>query len=232
MHCRALAAPRSPRIRERGLPAESGACPQSGHIGPPVGPFSGSPAGLPRPLREVRTGGVRCRGLRTAPRYRESAPARGVRGAIRLLVLLRLLLAVFGLGRLLRIAGFGLRVRLAGLRILLAGLVGLVLRGFAHAARLPGTDANSPVGTCDGAAATLLLRGSRRSGDGSSRQVAQWTISGSAASSEPNVAALLHRGRSSAASTVQRRSLQARGGVRKSPLRSGRLPGPADGSRR
>ena len=37
MHCRAGAAPRSPRIRERGLPAESGARPQSGHIGPPVG---------------------------------------------------------------------------------------------------------------------------------------------------------------------------------------------------
>lgn len=32
-HRRALAARRSPRIRERGRPGESGACPQSGHIG-------------------------------------------------------------------------------------------------------------------------------------------------------------------------------------------------------
>ena len=63
------------------------------------------------------------------------SPARGVQGAIRLLVLIRLLLAVLGLGRLLRKAALGLRVRLAG----------LVLRGFVHAARLPDTDANSPV---------------------------------------------------------------------------------------
>jgi len=48
-----------------------------------------------------------------------------------LLVLLRLL-AVFGVGRLLRHAGYGVRVLLAGLRGLLVGLVRLVLRGFAH----------------------------------------------------------------------------------------------------
>jgi hypothetical protein len=37
-----------------------------------------------------------------------------------------------GLGRLLRLAGHGLRVLLAGLRGLLVGLVGPVLRGFAN----------------------------------------------------------------------------------------------------
>ena len=83
-------------------------------------------------------------GLGMARRLVHGGPLRS--GAIRLLVLLRLLLAVLGLGRLLRKAALGLRVRLAGLRILLVGLVGPVLREFAHMARLPGTDAKSPVG--------------------------------------------------------------------------------------
>ncbi len=138
MHCR-----RSRRPAHRAF--ESAECPlRVAHIGPPVGPFSGSPAGVartaPRSANWRRRGITAAaptasdvRGLRTAPRYRESAPARGVRGAIRRLVLLRLLLAVFGLGRLLRKAALGLRVRLAGLRALLVGLVGPVLRGFAMA---------------------------------------------------------------------------------------------------
>jgi len=41
------------------------------------------------------------------------------------------LLTVFRLGRLLRHAGYGVRVLLAGLGGLLVGLVGPVLRGFA-----------------------------------------------------------------------------------------------------
>src|SRR3954451_14080116 len=49
----------------------------------------------------------------------------------RLLVLLRLL-AVFGLGLLLRQTGHRVGVVLAGLRGLVGGFVGLVLRGFAH----------------------------------------------------------------------------------------------------
>ena len=85
---------------------------------------------------------------------RESAPTRGVREGIRLLVLLRWLLAVFGIGRLLRKAALGLRVRLAGLRsLLLVGLVGPVKRGFAHGDLLPrrrGSHASS-LGAAEGA---------------------------------------------------------------------------------
>jgi hypothetical protein len=151
LHCRALAAPRSPRIRERGLPAESGACPQSGHIGPPVGPFSGSPAGVapttPRiancpmsrasdgaPLPRVRPGSRRpgsypttgpasiaARRLWTRAPPSESPPRSPCPAR--------------------RASDPSRRPRR------------VVLRGFAHAARLPGTDANSPVGTCDGACA-------------------------------------------------------------------------------
>ena len=166
MHCRALAAPRSPRIRERGLPAESGARPQSGHISPPVGPISGSPAGV-RPLREVRTGGVAAlqprRRRRPMSRASDGAPlprvspARGVRGAIRLLVLLRLLLAVLDSG-----ASFGKPPSVS-----VSGSPGFepsrrprrpVLRGFAHATS--SVHGHRRVLPCV-AAASPLLRGWR-----------------------------------------------------------------------
>src|SRR3954452_13499216 len=71
------------------------------------------------------------RGSSTAPRCRESALTRGRRGARRLLVLAGLL-AVLGVGRLLRHAGDGLGVLLAGLRGVLLRLVRLVLPVLAH----------------------------------------------------------------------------------------------------
>jgi hypothetical protein len=57
--------PRSPRMRERGVPAESGACAQSGHIGSPSG-RSRSPARAGSP---------------SAPPERAEAEAPGERGA-------------------------------------------------------------------------------------------------------------------------------------------------------
>src|SRR4051794_22814992 len=67
-----------------------------------------------------------------APPLTRISPTPACEKLPRLLVLLGWLLAVLGLGRLLRIAGHRLGALLAGRRGLLVGLVGPVLRGFAH----------------------------------------------------------------------------------------------------
>ena len=106
-----------------------------------TGPGSTAASGEKRPGKKVRTRHPPCPRTRKRRWEAKAHTAKGcsrtsiggqaaarVRKLPGLLVPLRLLLAVLGLGRLPRLTGHGLRVRLAGLRGLLVGLVGPVLR--------------------------------------------------------------------------------------------------------